>query len=142
MTIYEAKQTVFKITDTGSTLRELTKYVIELDGLPGPNNMVDVMAFADDGLTTVKGKPEVRFTGRFVWSNDANVGSDTVLGALHEHTSPTAFEYGPHGDASGAIKYSGNCWVEEYSGRTVVNNNVECTATFQVQGKVTRGTFT
>lgn len=141
-TFYDGKRAIFKITDTGSTERDLSDYLVELVGLPGQYEMVDGIAFGDEGAPHwLKGCYNGEVTARFKWSDDALVGPDLVLEALLQHTAATAFEYGPRGSTSGAAKYTGNIWVEECSDVVRVNEDLEMTVKLRTQGIPTRSTY-
>ena len=76
-----------------------------------------------------------------LFDDTATSGPDAVLGPLRAHTSAVDFEYGPEGSGTGDVKYSGTCWVVSYELRSRVGNLVQWSATLQVDGTVTRGTF-
>jgi len=141
-TFFDSGLSVFQITDTGGTLRDISAYVIAIRGLPGEYPLYDVMAFADEGMTSVKGKPNISFEVDLKWSVDANVGPDTVLEPLVESDNAVAFDYGPRGKSATNTKYSGNCLVERFVISSVIGSDIEATAFLRVNGKVTRGTYT
>jgi len=51
-----------------------------------------------------------------------------------------AFVFGPEGNASGDVQYSGNCLFENYSVSNPVSGRVAWSGTLRVTGSVTRGT--
>jgi len=140
-TLVDASKSVFRITDTGGTLRDLSAFVVDIIGLPGERPLAPCTSFADPGEWSVALKENVIFRAILNWSKDASTGSDTVLGPLRSHSAAVAFDYGPGGNASGDIKYSGDCWVLDYAIRSVIGGIVTAIADFQVQGAVARGTY-
>ena len=131
----------FSIVDTGAQARDMSPYINEVGGLPGPRALNDVTGLGDAGRKSSPGIQDVKISLRGSWNEIANVSPDVVLGALRTHTAPTAFIYGPEGNATQDIKYSGTCWVVTYELRSRVGNLVEWSASLQVEGTVTRGTF-
>lgn len=137
-TVFDSEVSVFKITDTGSTLRDITDYVVAVDGLPGPRELNEATTLNQSGRKWHPTLQNVPFTLELVYSEDASVGTDTVLGPLRTYTSAVAFEYYPAG-ATG-VKYSGNAWVRNYQVTTRVGTLVLARCELQVDGTVTRTT--
>ena len=52
-----------------------------------------------------------------------------------------SFEYGPEGSTSTRVKYSGECILTSYETSAGVGDVVSFTASFQISGAVTRGTW-
>lgn len=134
MAFFDSKLSVFKIDDTGSTLRDVSPYITSIDGLPGPRRLYPVTALGDSGDKYHPGLQGATITLELMWSVDASVGPDTVFGPLRTHTSAVDFEYYPEG----TTKYSGTCWVEDFNIHTRVNNLVMATVVMKVDGTVTR----
>ena len=141
-TLYDAKTAVFKITDNGGTLRDISPYIISLEGLPGEVPVFPITSFGDAGETYVKLKPNQAFTIYLKWSDDASVGPDVVLSGLLEKESAVAFEFYPRGNASGRPKYTGNCWFTGFPVKVQTGQDMAASASFKVDGKLTRGTVT
>lgn len=141
MAFFDSSISIFQITDTGSTLRDISPYIVSIDGLPGPREFGDVTVLGDGGHKWNPTLENVSVTLELLWSDDASVGSDTVLGPLRSHTAAVAFDYGPEGKTAGDIKYSGNAWVEDYSIVSRVGNMVTARCVLRVNGTVTRGTY-
>ena len=51
------------------------------------------------------------------------------------------FTYGPAGNTAGMVEYSGNGILTSYNIGNDISGEVRFSATFQVTGGVTRGTF-
>jgi len=140
-TFQDSQESVFFIDNTSGVSKELTPYIIAVDGLPGPRKLSEATALGDGGTMWHPGLEDVPFTLELYWSKDADVGPDTVLGPLRTHTAAVDFNYGPEGDTAGDIKYSGKCWVRNFTAPTRVGNLVFAKAELQVNGQVSRGTF-
>ncbi len=142
MAFFDSKVSVFKIDDTGATIRNLSQYITEISGLPGARNLNEVTALGDDGAKFIPGLENVTVSLSGVFDDTATTGPDAVLGPLRTfETNAVDFEYGPEGATTGDIKYSGTCWVTTYEVASSVGSRVQWSASLQVDGKVTRGTF-
>lgn len=142
MSFFDSQQSVFQITDTGATLRDITPYIVAIDGLPGPRELGEATTLNDGGRKWYPTLENATITLELLWSDDANVGADTVLGPLRTHTAAVAFDYGPEGKSSGDVKYSGNAWVRNYQIVSRVGNLVAARCELAVNGQITRGTYT
>ena len=142
MAFFDSQISKFQITDTGATLRDISPYIKAINGLPGPREFGDVTVLGDAGHKWDPTLENVTIDLELLWSDDASVGPDTVLGPLRQHTAAVAFDFGPEGKDSGDIKYSGNCWVEDFSIPVRVGSKVEARCRLRVDGTVTRGTYT
>jgi len=138
---FDSVESGFRIDDTTENLRNLSPYIVSIDGLPGPRELSDATALGAGGRKWHPSLENVVFNIEFMWSDDDDVGPDTVLGLLRTHTSAVDFEYGPEGVSDNDVKYCGTCWVRNYKITTRVGNLVMATAEFQVEGQVVRGTF-
>lgn len=134
---------VFQITDTGGTLRNLTQYISSIDGLPGERELNEKTALGDGGRKFIPGLENAPFTIEGHWDDTATSGPDTVLGALRTHSAATAFDFGPQGNstANSDVKYSGNCFVRSYVISPRVGDIVVFRAELQVDGQVAKGTY-
>lgn len=141
-TFFPSKDAVFQITDVSpGTLRDISPYIISIDGPPGVRELIEVTALGDSGRKWQPGLENAVFNLELMWSDDALVGSDTVLGPLRQHTSAVAWDFGPEGKTSGDIKYSGNGWLRIFATQTRVGDIVKCRAEIQVDGTVSRTTY-
>jgi len=139
--LFDSGQSVFRMDDAGGDFRDLTPYIISVDGLPGPRELAEATTLADGGRKFYPTLENVVVTLELLWSDDALVGSDTVLGLLRTHGSAMSFDYGPEGQTAGDIKYHGSAWVRNYQILSRVGQMVTARCELQVNGKVTRGTY-
>jgi hypothetical protein len=141
MALFDSQLSIFQITDTGAQLRDITPYLVAIDGLPGPRELAEATTLNDSGRMFHPILEGVLITLELLWSDDALVGSDTVLGPLRTHSAAVAFDYGPEGKTGGDIKYSGNAWVRDYRILSRVGQMVTSRCELQVNGTITRGTY-
>jgi hypothetical protein len=141
MAFFDSQESVFFIDDTGSDSRDLSDYIVAINGLPGPRELSEATSLADAGRKWHPSLENSIINLELMWSDDTLVGPDTVLGPLRTHTAAVDFNYGPEGGTSGDVKYYGTCWVRNYNITSRVGNLVMATAELQVNGQVSRGTF-
>ena len=140
MALFDSKNSIFQIND-GSSLRDISPYLVSIDGLPGPKELVDVTALGATGRAWQPGLENVVITLELNWSDDALVGPDTVLRLVRALTAATAWDYGPEGSGSGAQKYSGTCWYRNFTIQSRVGDWIRARAELQVEGAVSIGTY-
>lgn len=141
MSFVHGKGAVFAIDDSGGTLRTVTVYLNAVNGLPGARQLSEVTAFGDSGTKSIPGLANVPFSIGGHYDATASVGIATVLNSLRTSTSTSTFEYGPAGSASGALKITGECWMNEYTIDASVSDRVPISASFQVEGIPTLTTY-
>jgi hypothetical protein len=141
MTFFDSSKSRFLIDDTGGTQRDLSLYITEVNGLPGVRVLRELTGMSDSGAMYVPDVENSRIALRGLFDDTASSGPDAVLGPLNTHASAVDFEYGPEGNASGDVRYSGTCWVRSYELRSRVGRLVAWVASMQVEGTVTRGTY-
>lgn len=135
MAFVHGKDSYFAIDNTNGSVTDISSYVDSVDGLPGEMELADVTAFGDGGHKNIPGLENVSFTVSGSW--DATL--DAIMGP--RRTATASFEYGPAGNGSGSVKYSGECWISNYSVTSEVGDKVSWSADLVVDGTVTRGTF-
>jgi hypothetical protein len=136
------KDSYFAVEDgTGTTLRNLSPYLNSIEP-SWSNDIHDDTTFGQDGHTKRTGLTDGSITIGGMWDKTADVGTYTVLKSLIGSDIQAGFEYGPEGNASGKVKESGACVLESYAESAPVADLVTFTATFQVSGTITFGTFT
>jgi len=95
----------------------------------------ETTAFGDDDRTYIAGLRSSTFTASGHW--DAT-GDGVLIGA--DDGATVAFVYGPEGNDSGDVQYSGNAILTSYNQQSGVGDKVAWSASFQITGSVTRGT--
>lgn len=141
MSFVHGKSSIFKLDDSGGTLRTLTSYVDSVQGLPAGRNLSEVTVFGDSGTKSVPGLVNATFTISGHFDSTATTGPNAVLNSLRAASATASFEYGPEGSSTGNTKFSGECWMTEYTVNSAVADKVGFSATFQVDGTVTAGTY-
>lgn len=97
---------------------------------------VDVSTLGTTAKKYIQGMDDGQFQLEGVWD-------DTVDGYIYplKRAGEKDFVYGPGGNATGKVKYSGKVILVSYNVSNDTGGEVRFSATFQVSGPVTRGTF-
>ena len=140
-TVFDSGLSVFQITDVSpGTLRDISPYIISI-GVSLTRGLSEATGLGSVGRRWHPTLEEGDFPIEVLWSDEATLGTDTVLGPLLEHTAPVAWDYGPQGKDSGDIKYSGNCWVRNWTMQTRVGNVITASVQIVLDNGFTRGTY-
>lgn len=138
MAFAHGKSAVFKLDDSGGTLRDLSSYLNDLS-MPRSIETAETTTFGVSGSakTYITGLTDatISISGLF----DAT--ADGYLAGVVGGTNTLSFEYGPAGSTGGYVKYSGECIMTSYDVSAAVGDAVQATAEFQVTGSITRGTW-
>lgn len=96
---------------------------------------LDVTAFGDADYAYIAGLKSASIPMSGAWD-------PTLDGVIHgaDDGATVAFVFGPEGNDSGDVQYSGNCFFENYSISNSVSGRTEWSATFKTTGAITRGT--
>jgi hypothetical protein len=138
MAFVHGKSAVFKLDDSGGTLRDLSAYLNDV-GFPRNIDTAETTTFG------VSGSSKTYIVGL----NDASISinglfdatADGYLAGVLGQSATLSFEYGPAGSTAGNVKYTGECIMTSYEVSAAVGDAVQATAQFQVTGAVTRGTW-
>ena len=135
------QETVFKIDDSGDTLRTITSYVTKISMDLKGHGLVDVTCFGDTGRKWASDALEDCSFNLEAWFNDlADTGSWTVLQGIRNATANSDFEIYPFGTTAGYPKISGDCWMESINLDMSVAGIVKIGASFKIHGVPTVGT--
>ena len=126
--VYDSQLSVFKLTDNGATERDLTDYIVNITPHFG-RRMSENTTLNHSHEQAYPGLNVTSFDLEFVYSEDALVGTDTVLGPLLTDTTARAYKYYPRG--TGGKLYSGTGYLENYQPLTKVGTIVTATATLR-----------
>ncbi len=124
----DSQLSVFKITDSGATERDISDYIVNVT----PHFSRRMSENTTLNHSHEQAYPSINVTSfdlELVYSEDALVGTDTVLGPLLIDTTPRAYKYYPRG--TGGKLYSGTGFIENYQPLTKVGNIVTATATLR-----------
>lgn len=135
------KDSVFKIDDSGGTLRDISAHANSVSGIPGSRNLGDVTAFGDQGERSLPGLANGSITVQGHFDTAATTGSYVVLNGLRTATATSSVEYGPIGSTGGNPKYTCEVWMESLTFDATVTGPVPFSATFKLDGVVTATTW-
>jgi len=138
MAFGHGKNAVFKLDDSGGTLRDLSTYVNDVS-FPRSIETAETTTFGVSGgsKTYITGLNDttISVSGLF----DAT--SDGYLAGILGQSATVSFEYGPLGSTGGYVKYSGEAIMTSYEVSSAVGDVVSASFDLQVTGAVTRGTW-
>ena len=141
MSFVHGKDIDFQLDDAAGTLRTIKIYLNTVSGLPGARGLSEVTSFGDQGSRNIPGLSNVTFSVAGSFDSAASTGVATVLNGLRTATATASFVYGPEGSTTGKVKYTGECWMTEFTVDASVSDRVPVAASFQVDGVVTLGTY-
>jgi hypothetical protein len=138
MAFVHGKSAVFKLDDSGGTLRDLSAYLDDI-GFPRDIETAETTTFgvAGSAKTYIVGLSDatISISGKF----DAT--ADGYLAGVVGNSATLSFEYGPAGSTGGNVKYTGECIMTSYEVSASVGDVVTASADFQVTGQITRTTW-
>lgn len=123
-------------TAAGGSPTDLSAYVNNID-LTNLTENHETTSFGATAKTSIQGLRDASFS----ISGNFDVTMDAYLSTLLTATVSTSFIIGPQGSTTPQAKYSGECWLTNYSVSDPVGDLVTYSADFQVTGPCTRGTF-
>lgn len=131
----------FGVEDSaGSTVRNLTSYITDVE-FPMSQDVAETTTKGQTAKTYVQGHTDATITINGRYDSTASTGPDVVLAGLIGDAGTVLFEFGPEGNGSTKVKYSGECICTSYSISSPLADVVGFTAEFQITGAVTKGTF-
>lgn len=136
MSFKAGKVSVFKLDDSGATLRDISAYVSNVD-FPRDVDTPETTAFGNDDRTYITGLAGATISVTGFWDETFDgyfasaVGQDATL----------SFEYGPQGGSAGDVKYSGECIITSYTVGAAVDGVASLSMDLQVTGAITPGAF-
>lgn len=138
MAFVHGKSAVFKLDDSGGTLRDLSSYLNDVS-MPRDIETAETTTFGVSGSakTYITGLTDATISISGLFDSTA----DGYLAGVVGNTATLSFEYGPEGSTGGNVKYSGECIMTSYEVSASVGDAVQASADFQVTGTITRGTW-
>lgn len=127
-----------RIDNSSGTLTDISTYTKEVN-FSRDAELIDATTFQPPG-----GDKEfiVGFKdNKFDISGNALAALATHLNGIAGQEASVSFQYGPEGTTSGNRKYTGECFLVSYKESTPVGGLNTFTASFQITGQVTVGTY-
>ncbi len=120
---------------------DISAYADQID-FPQPVDTLDVTTFGDSARDMIPGLTD---GGVVNISGPADVALGTFIAGLKAAqaagSTTSTIQFGPGGSVSGQIKVSAETYVSAYNLSTGVGGRVEFSASLQVTGAVTNGTW-
>lgn len=134
------KDGFLEIDDAGGVARNISPYLDTIEPTYS-NDIHDDTTFGQDGHTKRGGLTDGSINIGGLWDKTADVGTRIVLRGLVGKSEPVDFTYGPEGNTTGLVKDTGKFVLENYQESVPVADLIRFTATLQISGTVTSGTF-
>lgn len=135
------KNTAVLLDNTAGALTNIRTWTDSVDGLPGEIEMSDVTPFGSEGHYNIPGLENASVSISGSYDGDAAAISGIMGTTAQRKAATRSFEYGPAGNAAGAIKYLAEVWVTNFTITSAVADKVSWSATLQVDGTVSQGVF-
>lgn len=130
-TFSHGKEAVFKVADSGATLRDVSN-VLNTATLSREVDTAEVSALGDDDKSYIPGLRDATVSVEGMADVTTSGYFDGILGAT------TTFEFYPAGTASGQVKYSGSCILTSFETGAELGGAVTVSGEFQITGGITR----
>jgi predicted secreted protein len=133
-TFRHGKTAVFKIDDSGGTLRDISDACNSIS-FPREAEVLETTSFGSSDRIVGFKNATISVEGSF----DATY--DGYLAGILGQDATVSFEYGPEGSTSTRVKYTGEAILTSYETSAGVGDVVNFSASLQISGAVTRGTY-
>jgi hypothetical protein len=135
-----AKNAVFKVDDSGGTLRDLSAFLNNID-FNRERNALETSVYGLGERRYIAGKHRGTFSVTGLFDDTATTGPHAVLSKLPGAAATSTFEYGPEGGASGKPRITGECVCTAYRISAGADAVVSFSAEFTITAAVTHNTF-
>jgi hypothetical protein len=135
------KSSYFALEDSAATvLRNIGVHCDNIT-LDRDIDMAETTTIGQESKTWLPGLDgaEISLAGKY--DSLASTGPDVVLSGDFATKVQVGFEYGPEGNATGKVKYAGECYVSKYQISSPLEGIVKFSATIKVTGAVARSVF-
>lgn len=141
MAFNHGRVAVFKLDDSGGTLRDLSSYLTSID-FPQDVDIPDTTTF---GNTTrqrdVVGLIDNKVSLQGFWDPTSTTGPDAVLASLVGAANTASVEYGPAGSTGGYVKRTAEARLTSYKVTSGVDGVCSFSADLVIDGAVTNTTW-
>ena len=118
---------------------DLSAY-LKTTGLEKTQDTHDVTCFGSSSKNYIPGLKDGVIPLEGVWGTTVD-GHMADIETAQDSAGYVAFIYGPNGSTAGYVKYSGNAILTNYNPNAQIDGEIKFSASLQVTGGVTRGTF-
>lgn len=136
MVFVAGKSQKFSIDNAAGALQDISTYCTDVD-FPQEVDTEDTTTLGKNAKNYIVTLTDSTISIEGKW----DAALDAILAGIVGLAATRSFEYGPAGGASGAVKYTGECYCTKYQVKGSVSGADEFSAEFQVNDAVTRGTF-
>lgn len=131
----------FQVANSAGTLVDISAYTDTSD-LDQKLASLETTTFGASAKTFVAGLTDGNISIGGVWDPTLDSTLNGTIAALANGTlASAAWQFGPKGTAVGGVKYTGNSIITDYKTSEAVAGIIKWTASLQVSGAITRGSF-
>lgn len=135
------KDSYFALEDSAATtLRDIGVFCDSIV-LDRDVDMADTTTIGQESKTWLPGLDGATISLGGKWDSVATTGPDVVLSGDLATKARVGFSYGPEGNATGKVRYAGECYVNKYQVSSPLEGIVKFSATITVDGAVARDLF-
>jgi hypothetical protein len=135
------KDAYFALEDSAATTLRAIGDHCDTITLDRDIDMADTSTIGSESKTWIPGLDGAEITLAGKYDSLATTGPDVVLSGDFTAKVRVGFEFGPEGNATGKVKYAGECYVSKYQVSAPLEGVVKFSATIKVDGAVARSTF-
>ena len=136
-----SKLSVFFLDTSGGVLTNVSTSVDSVE-LPEELDLLDVTTFGATSKQYIVGFADAKLTFSGPWDRTIAQMLGALKAAFRDGTLASAtFEYGPEGNSSGDVRYTGESVMVNVTKNSAVKDAVKYEAEFQVTGNVTENTY-
>lgn len=135
-TFSHGKNTNFQIQDSGGVTRDISN-VLRSVNFPRQADTAETTAFTSTVKSYVVGIPGATFSIQGMFDQTV----DGYLQGIYGMAAARGFVYGPQGSTAGNAKYTGSCYLTNYTITGGVSDMVQGNVDFQITGAITFGTY-
>ncbi len=139
MAFIHGKAGFFSIEDVAVAVKDLSVYISNVDFTREADNP-ETTTFTKNNRTFIAGLIGANFSVSGFWDPVVTAGPDDVLNGILGNSVSSAFVYGPEGNSTGDLTYTGECFESSYNISGSVDGVIEFTADFTITDAITRVT--
>lgn len=135
------KDSYFAVEDAaGVTLRPIGNFCDSIE-MPREVDMADATTIGMEAKEFLPGLEGGTITLAGKWDDTATEGPDPVLAGLVGLDTSVGWSYGPRGNVTARVRYSGECFLERYQVSSPLEGVVKFAATLRINGAPVRDVF-
>jgi len=138
------RNTDIRVDNPSGTLTDISQYADSVD-FPSDISMGETTGYKAPGfartyLPGLNGR-SITIGGKWDAALDANLGVIANNGGVLNAGGSISFQFGPAGSTSGNVRYTGECFLQNYRVNDPLDGVVTYSAQLMITGQATRDTY-